>query len=66
MKDGNIIAYNAERMLCDALKNHIDGLNTLIASWHKLLQNTELTPETRLQVITAAIRTYIETQKDTK
>ena len=46
----------------DMAKRHIDGLNSMIESWYKLI-NSDLDPETKLQILKSAISAYTETQK---
>ena len=49
--------------VADMAKRHIDGLNSMIESWYKLI-NSDLDPETKLQILKSAISAYTETQKN--
>lgn len=49
--------------VADMAKQHIDGLNSMIESWYKLI-NSDLDQETKLQILKSAIKAYSETQKN--
>ena len=47
----------------DMAKRYIDGLNSMIESWYKLI-NSDLDSDTKLQILKSAISAYTETQKN--